>query len=283
MSSELLFPTCPNGCGKELNETDMKVSEGVLKECVCCGQLLSSCSRQYYVSSNQNWNTEQGTWPTEKDMKRLIKRKTRDIQTIRQLLKKRQEIHLLDVGSSNGAFVHFANQAGLNAEGIDPSEKAVKNGLERGLKIHQGYLQDAAFEESQFDVITLYEVIEHVDKPIELLLECRRILSTGGVLLIGTGNIDSWTRHIKKQKWDFFDMNAHGGHISFFSPASLDVLAKRTGFEMKKVRTASFKLFERGDVSPLQYRLVKLFSEMLSFPARLLNKGHQMEVFLVAK
>lgn len=283
MNPDLLLSNCPNGCAGELYQTSLTVAEGNLNQCRLCGQLLSACTKARYESSNQAWNTENGTWPSEIDMKRLIKRKKRDIHIISTLLANKNAIRLLDIGCSNGSFLWYANSlGGICAEGVDPSEKAVDNGRKRGLTIHQGYLHDIAFANNNFDAITLYEVIEHVDEPKALLEECYRILKPNGVLLIGTGNVNSWTRWLRKSKWDFFDMNAHGGHISFFSPASLHVLASRTGFTIKKVRTSSVKIFEKHETSYLVYRVSKILSEILNMPARLLNKGHQMEVYLLA-
>ena len=94
----------------------------------------------------------------------------------------------MDVGSSNGSFVFIAKNLGLQAEGVDPSEKAVNDGIKRGLKIHFGFLNDVGFEDNSFDAITLYEVIEHISDPIALLNECARILRPNGILLVGTGN-----------------------------------------------------------------------------------------------
>ncbi len=273
MDNDLLLPVCPNGCASELIQTSLVVAEGPLRKCLSCGLLISSCSKEYYQLSNQDWNTDQGTWPSEKDMKRLRKRRMRDINIISNLLSKKTDIHLLDVGCSNGASVAIANDLGVKAEGVDPSEKAVKNGIDRGLKIHLGYLHEISLPDNAFDAITLYEVIEHVNEPKVLLEECHRILKPDGVLLIGTGNIDSWTRQIKKNKWDFFDMKEHGGHIIFFSPKSLDTLASITGFVIKKVRTSSVKFYEKGEVSHLLYRMTKIFSELLNFPSRIFNRG----------
>lgn len=282
MNNDLLLPTCPNGCAGELYQTSLVVAEGALRKCSACGQLVSSCTREYYELSNQDWNTEKGTWPLEKDMRRLFKRRARDINVISNLLSKNTSIHLLDVGCSNGAFVFIANSLGVNAEGVDPSEEAVRNGIDRGLKIHLGYLHDIAFQDNTFDTITLYEVIEHVSEPRALLEECYRILKPNGVLLIGTGNVDSWTQRIRKEKWDFFDMKEHGGHISFFSPKSFDTLASRTGFVVKKVRTSSVKFFEKGEIPYFLYRITKIFADILNLPARIFKKGHQIEVYLVA-
>ena len=279
-----LLSTCPNGCKSSLHPSDITVAEGELNECLSCGQLVSSCSKSYYERSNQKWNSEEGTWPSQKDSVRLMKRRTVDIQNIANLLSKDySDIRILDVGSSNGFFVAIAKDLGLQAEGIDPSEKAVAAGVKRGLKLHIGFLNDVAFPDNSFDAITLHEVIEHVSDPVSLLKECARILCPRGILLIGTGNTDSWTRRIQKNKWDFFDMEKHGGHINFFSPKSLGILAPRVGFSIVKVLTHSVKFNEKGDIPNVFYRITKIFTELLNLPAKLMNKGHQMEVYLKVK
>jgi len=278
---EKLFKACPNGCNSELQPSNLIVAEGELKKCPSCGQLLSSCSKDYYEKSNQEWNSEEGTWPSKRDYTRLLKRRKVDIQNIANLLSKdNSDIRILDVGCSNGSFVFIANSLGLQAEGVDPSEKAVNDGIKRGLKLHLGILNDIAFDSDSFDAITLHEVIEHVSDPIPLLKECARILRPNGVLLVGTGNTESWSRQMQKSKWNFFDMKQHGGHINFFSPKSLNVLASRTGFSVAKVITHSVSFCEKGEIPYILYRTIKIVTELLNLPAQLLGKGHQMEVFL---
>ena len=121
-----LFKTCPNGCYSILSSSKLIVAEGELKECSSCGQLLSSCNKERYEKSNQDWNSEEGTWPSKKDYARLLQRRKKDINHIARLLSKNNsEIRILDVGSSNGSFVFIAKNLGLQAEGVDPSEKAV--------------------------------------------------------------------------------------------------------------------------------------------------------------
>ncbi len=275
---------CPNGCKRDLVDSSIVLKEGPLRICSECGQLVSRCTKDVYLKSNNEWDTEEGTWPSQQDIKRLMKRRRRDLRYVSKILSKRlSEIRLLDVGCSNGAFVWIANKLGVDAEGIDVSVNAVKNGLERGLKIHQGCLDDIGFKDNYFDVITLYEVIEHVDKPINLLRECNRIIKPGGMLVIGTGNTNSWTKHFMGNKWDFFDMHQHGGHINFYSTKSLYILADHSGFIVKKIRTSSVNFIDQGNCSYLQYRIAKCFSELLNYPARIFGKGHQMEAYLVSK
>lgn len=284
MDNQPLITCCPNGCKTPLRDSDLIMAEGALRQCPACGQLLSACTKERYIASNLEWDTESGTWPSEKDMKRLFKRRSRTIRrTSRMLAKDFSEMRLLDVGCSSGAVLWIAQRMGLYAEGVEPTEKPAAKAREMGLNVRQGLLHEAAFAENSFDVITLFEVIEHLDNPANLFKECHRILRPGGILVVGTGNTNSWTRRIRGNKWDFFDMRLHGGHINFFNSESMAVLGSATGFRLARVETSGVKLYQKEELSYLAYRLSKILAEILNVPAMLLNRGHQMEVYLVSE
>jgi 2-polyprenyl-3-methyl-5-hydroxy-6-metoxy-1,4-benzoquinol methylase len=274
-----LIERCPNLCPDPLVPSGLVVPGGELNCCKACGQLVSACDEAQLNEGNKEWDRVEGTWPSPKDYARFQRRRKRDFDLISRIVGKPfSGMQLLDVGCSNGAVVAAAQEFGFEAEGVDTAELAILDGKKRGLNLHCGYLADIAFPDARFDAITLYEVIEHVPDSHALIAECARLLKPGGVLLLGTGNVDSWTRRIRKGRWDF--LNSHVGHVNFFSPGSLKVLAPRVGLEVARVDTHSVKLKEQSETSRPMYRLVKVFSEMLNLPASLLDKGHQMEVYL---
>jgi 2-polyprenyl-3-methyl-5-hydroxy-6-metoxy-1,4-benzoquinol methylase len=198
------------------------------------------------------------------------------------LNKSLRDLRLLDVGCSSGATVWIAQNMGLQAEGVEPMEQPIAKAKEMGLNVHHGLLHEIALPDNSFDVITLFEVVEHIEHPINLLNECHRILRPGGILVIGTGNTASWTQMIRGNAWDFFDMQQHGSHISFFNCQSITALAKNTGFGIEKIKTAGVKFFQREELPYLPYRLSKLLAEILNAPAILFKRGHQMEAYLVS-
>jgi 2-polyprenyl-3-methyl-5-hydroxy-6-metoxy-1,4-benzoquinol methylase len=274
-----LIDKCPNQCSEPLVASGLVVPGGELNRCDACGQLVSACDAAQLHEGNKEWDRYEGTWPSPRDHARFRRRRKRDFRLISRLVGKPfADMRLLDVGCSNGAVVAAAQEFGFQAEGVDTAALAVIDGKQRGLKLHCGYLAEIAFEDARFDAITLYEVIEHVPDSYALIAECARLLKPDGVLLIGTGNADSWTRVIRKGRWDF--LNSHVGHVNFFSPGSLKVLAPRVGLAVARVDTHSVKLKEQDETHKLAYRLIKIGTEMLNLPASLLDKGHQMEVYL---
>jgi len=249
--------------------------------CPECGQFVSACSEERYWQSMTEFDTPQGTLPATDSVERRHYQGQKVLARIQKSLALPPEhIRLLDVGCSSGAFLSTAVRLGFRAEGVEPAAQAAQSAQQAGLKVVCGTLQDARFPDASFDAVTLFEVIEHLKHPLELLKECRRILRPGGVMLIGTGNAASWTASFMKSRWQYFHIEHHGGHISFYNPRSLRLLAAHTGFVLEKLETRSVRFYEEGDVLPPVYRLAKIVSELLNLPSRLLGKGHDLLAIL---
>jgi SAM-dependent methyltransferase len=282
MTSFCYIETCPVGCQGILQASGITLPEGELLRCHDCGQLVSQCSENEYWASMQEFDDPQGTLPVVGSVDRRYRQEARRLANIaRHLEMPPADIHLLDVGCSSGAFLRIAKAEGfIHAEGVEPAPQAAQSAVDAGLKVTCGLLHEAKFPDAAFDAVTLFEVIEHLKEPAVLLKECHRILRPGGVMLIGTGNTASWTVAAQQGRWEYFQIAGHGGHISFFNPTSLKILAERCGFQTEEVRTRNVRLIEKGDAPKLTYKLAKVGGELLNQPARWLGKGHDMLVLL---
>lgn len=273
--------SCPVGCAGDLLETDIVLPEGALLRCSVCGQLLSQCSENRYWQSMEEFNDPQGTLPNARSIERRFRRSKTFLDKACSLLgKKPEEIRLLDVGCSSGAFLGAAVRLGYRAEGVEPAAKAAATAQAAGLKVRQGLLHEAAYADGEFDVVTLFEVIEHLKEPKALLQECQRILRPGGILLVGTGNAAGWSARTMGAHWEYFDIAKHGGHISFYSPQSLGKLAQQTGFAVASVQTRGVRFFDKGNSAEPLYTLAKIGAELVTPLAEMLNKGNDMAVYL---
>ncbi|MDE1928441.1 MAG: class I SAM-dependent methyltransferase, partial [Burkholderiales bacterium] len=95
---------------------------------------------------------------------------------------------LLDVGCAAGFFLAEA-RAHYEVQGVELSAWSSAWAREQlGLPVHTGTLQQAALEAGRYDVVTLWDVIEHVPDPVPLLSEAARVLAPGGSVVLTTGD-----------------------------------------------------------------------------------------------
>ena len=242
---------------------------------------MSPCSEQQYRDSMKEFDDPAGTWPSKEAYRRLLQRTARLVRRIEGLLNKsRDEIHLLDVGCSSGAFLAAAASLGLRVEGVEPAARPAETATKMGLAVHHGLLQDLDLPARAFDVLTLFEVIEHVQDPLSLLRACRHVLRPDGLLVIRTGSTESWTARLLRARWEYFRLERHGGHITFYSPKSMGKLAERAGFVIEHLTTHAVSFYQRDEVPWVLYRPAKILSELLNSPSTCFGKGYEMMGFL---
>jgi SAM-dependent methyltransferase len=129
---------------------------------------------------------------------------------------------LLDFGAGAGAFVKSALDAGWQAEGVDRSDAARAKAQDRlGVTLH------AEIPSREYDVITLWDVVEHLRAPGDILAMLRHHLKPGGLIVIETANWESWPRLAAGRKWRFYLFD----HQFYFSPAALGQLVSQAGYD----------------------------------------------------
>jgi 2-polyprenyl-3-methyl-5-hydroxy-6-metoxy-1,4-benzoquinol methylase len=276
-----LITACPVGCEAALEPTDIVLPEGALLECTACGQLGSQVTEVLYWNTMAAFDEPDFNQPAGRELERrndVAKRRLGRI--VAMLGKSVRPLRLLDVGRSRGQFVAAAVAMSLDAEGVEPAPHIAQAARAAGLKVRSGLLEDQHYPDAAFDAVTLFEVIEHLKAPLPLMRECARILRSRGILCLTTGNAASWTATAMREKWDYFDMRKDAGHVSFFNPRSLALLARRANLELASVRTSRVRFFEKGDTGRMRYATAKLGAELLSMPASLLGRGHDMLAFM---
>lgn len=134
---------------------------------------------------------------------------------------------ILDVGSGFGFFLASAQARGWRTHGLEPlSASAVYARATFGLDILCDVLHDSSFEAESFDVVTSFQVFEHLPFPREDLLRLHRFVRPGGVILIEVPNIDTMLVRILKERHRHFVQD----HLNFFSRKTLSRILEETGF-----------------------------------------------------
>ena len=148
---------------------------------------------------------------------------------------------LLDIGAASGIFVKLAEENEYSAEGIEPSSQLAREAKERfGVNIIEGTIDDYDAK-TQFDIVSLLDLIEHVNDPSDFIRRVSPHVRKGGILVIVTPDIKSIPARIFKNKWWHY----RTAHVNFFSLESLTYLMEKYGFVIeKKHRYAwNFSLF----------------------------------------
>lgn len=139
---------------------------------------------------------------------------------------------LLDVGCATGIFMRHAKEHGWMVRGVEPNADTARIATEEGLNVTHGTLTDLESDEL-FDAITLWDVLEHVPNPLEVLREARQLLAPGGYLWVATPNVDGLFPSVSLKVADRVGRWPHPDlphHICQFSESTLRQALARAGF-----------------------------------------------------
>ena len=181
---------------------------------------------------------------------------------------------LLDVGSATGFFMNIAKNRGFQVYGVELSDFAAKMGRKKGLNIITGDLEGAHFPDGYFDVVTMYDVLEHIFLPKIILSEVRRILRPGGLLVINTPDAESFVAKMFGSKWHLI---IPPEHINYFSADNLSVYLSQHGFRVK-ISTKIGKRFTFQYIFNMLYRWQDL--KIWNFLSNLFSKGFLSSLYI---
>ena len=110
---------------------------------------------------------------------------------------------LLDIGCATGHFPHYVREhSQWEAEGVEPNAEAASFAKEQfGLQVHVGYLSNLDLPSHSFDAVTMWDVLEHVPDPHDLLQQIKLILKPDGILLIRVPVLDSLDARLFRAYW----------------------------------------------------------------------------------
>ena len=142
---------------------------------------------------------------------------------------------MLDIGCSTGAFLVTARREGFSVRGVEMNSDCAAYGARHyELDIRGGSLEGAAFPSESFDVVTMFDVLEHVRDMEMFLSEVRRILKPDGLLVVQSPNLDSVMARLLGERWAWLTLPDHLYH---FTPEAVSRLLEGSGFRLAALRT----------------------------------------------
>ena len=179
---------------------------------------------------------------------------------------------LLDVGCGFGQFLQQAAPLS-DATGIEISEFCVaraRSALGDAATVRRAFLSDLIASGEQFDIVTAFEVVEHLTDPSTFFREVHAVLRPGGLFYYSTGNVEGKAARRDGAAWEYW---APEEHLLYYAPRTMTTFLRNAGLtptwrrdlplrsddELQRGGVAS--LAARGLLNPITYRMYRAISQ----------------------
>lgn len=157
----------------------------------------------------------------------LIKRAEKYVKTLKKYKKNGK---LFDIGCSYGFYSKVFKDHRYNVTGIDISEKAIKYAKKYfKLNLITGNFEKYKSRNNYYDVITMFDIIEHFQNPQQIIRKVHQLLKDKGIVIIQTPNIDSLIEKLCRTKWFWLLVPQH---LFLFNKPSLSRILTENGFKI---------------------------------------------------
>jgi SAM-dependent methyltransferase len=213
---------CPNGCDGANDAALHEFGVYAVRRCARCGLVrLSPRPRESSLEEfygRDYFSGEHGAGYDRYDEDRALYERTfaRRLKLIRRF---KPRGRLLDIGCGFGYFLNVARRAGYEPHGLDLSAYAVERSRSLSLgTVQQGSLAPGLYPEKHFDVITMFDLFEHVYRPREFARTLHGITKDDGVIVITTPNQRSLLARASGKSWVSYKIPEH---VFYYTPETL--------------------------------------------------------------
>lgn len=220
---------------KKFSTTSNFVGKERIVKCKNCGLIYVNpqIDREEIIEGYSS--ADESTYVNEKDSR---------IETFKKCLEEIEKYQktpgtLLDVGCAAGLFLEVASKKGWKVDGVEPNRWLADWGNKNlGLNIKSAPFEECGFKDGSYDVVTFWDVLEHLADPKKSLIESARILRRGGYLVINYPDIGSWLARLFGKKW-WFILSVH---LYYFTPVTIRRILEESGYEVVKIQPHIQKL-----------------------------------------
>jgi 2-polyprenyl-3-methyl-5-hydroxy-6-metoxy-1,4-benzoquinol methylase len=160
------------------------------------------------------------------ELKRLV-----NLDRYHWLVKFKPSGKVLDVGAGWGHFVWAGKETAFEVQGIEPSKENAEFAVTYlGAAVRHGSFYSMT-ERDEFDVVTMWDVLEHINDPISFVQQTNRVLKPGGIVVIKVPDASSFSARFFGKNW----YNIGHEHVNLFGKKNLSSLLEREGFQVIKI------------------------------------------------
>lgn len=211
---------CQNCFGTNMKKL-FSVNHCEIEMCSSCGFVeMTHCTKRFEYTEKYFQNSK---YDDKKSLKKELRRRRRLLETVIP------KGSVLDFGCAAGEFVEYIMDA-YEVKGCDVSEEAIRLGIERNQTLSE-HIWSGKEEtlKGTFQAICMWDVIEHLDKPHNVVQSLCNHLENGGYLLISTPNIGAGFARLTRKKWPFMTPPEH---VSFFNKKSMKIFAEKQNLQI---------------------------------------------------
>jgi 2-polyprenyl-3-methyl-5-hydroxy-6-metoxy-1,4-benzoquinol methylase len=178
--------------------------------------------------------------------------------------------NLFEIGCAYGFFLEIA-QRHWNTEGCDVSEEACRYAQQQGLKGTCGEFLNLAVNEDHYEVVALWDTIEHLARPDLYVQKASRLLKRGGILCATTGDIGSAIARLRKHRWRLIHPPTH---LYYFDRSTIERLFMKYGLDIvhvehcgyyRSLQQMLYSLLVLNHETAFRRRLYKLLKPLFGF------------------
>jgi 2-polyprenyl-3-methyl-5-hydroxy-6-metoxy-1,4-benzoquinol methylase len=186
------------------------------------------------------------------------------LKTLKTFIKPTVHSKLLEIGCAYGFFLDIAQSRFNQVQGIDITADGIRYAREvLKLDVLQGDLLKHDFGAQKFDVVCMWDTIEHLRQPEQYIEKISKSMESGALLAITTGDIGSLNARLRQEKWRLIHPPTH---IHYFSKQSLANMLNNYGFDVvynqycgfyRSIDNIAYNIFVLRHKQPKLYKLLK--------------------------
>ncbi len=238
-------PCCGSASFKELYDVTHPTAHaqvglpGLVRKCTSCGMIFKSFDKD--LSDVYNDEYAEGFQGLEEYSGDAAKKLFTDILSeSKNRMANNGQAQLLDIGSGMGTLLDTARSVGFSTTGVELSSKLAEVIQSKGHKVINKNVSDIT-ESDQYDVVSMMDIIEHLEAPVDILNNLKKLLKPSGELVVYTPNHASL---IVKMAHVLYTLGMRGAmdnifactHTCFFTTKSLKKILEDTGYEIISTR-----------------------------------------------
>lgn len=223
-------------CGSTKYSLLFSKDEYAVARCAVCGIVFLDFAAddlfftQYY---SQDFFNDVGNKNAYCDYEKEAKSLNKSFLKRIEIIQKYQPVgNLLDIGCATGAFMETAS-AHWQVSGVDVSRYATDEARKKGLTVFAGEVQESPYIDQKFDIVTMWDTIEHVAHPAETMTRVSKLIKPGGIVCLTTGDVGSVFSRLCDKFWHLYNIPQH---LSYFDKNTITKLLNDAGFAVKEIR-----------------------------------------------